>query len=257
MNPVLAPIYGPIAIHIYGLCIAIGGLIAFYLLCHDQKIKSFASESTIVALFQIVTISGFLGGRIGYILSQPESFDDIWFIVKFWEPGLSVLGALIGVVIALSSYVWLNKIPWLLLLDRVALYIPIAQGFGRLGCFFTGCCHGIVTTGWYSVTYTHPNNLAPLHCALHPAQLYSSIILFSIFVVLYFYVQPRFKTAGMITCSYILLSSLERFLIDFIRGDRILLTDQQWLSLLSVHQWLALAIIIITSIAMWILQKRR
>ncbi|MBI2353255.1 prolipoprotein diacylglyceryl transferase [Candidatus Dependentiae bacterium] len=241
MNPILFHIYGPLAIHMYGLCIALGGIISFYLFSHDRKIVPLISESVLVSIFQIILLAGFFGGRIGCILSQPEFFNDPFFLFKFWEPGLSVMGTIIGVAVVLGIYLFFKKISFLFLLDRISIYAPLAQSFGRLGCFFAGCCYGLPTESWFSVTYTHSNHLAPLHCSLHPAQLYSSIMLFFIFCGLYFILQYRIKTVGLLFSFYLFLVSLERFLLDFIRWDRIFIKDSAFFSFLSIHQWIALS----------------
>lgn len=242
MNPVLLHIYGPLSIHAYGLCIAIGGLLSFVLLTKDKKMQALASEQTMVTILQIILVSGFLGGRILDIFSQPELLSDPLFVLKFWEPGLSILGAILGSTGALAFYLYYKKIPLLSLLDRISLYAPLAQSFGRVGCFFAGCCYGLPTTLRLSVTYNHPNNLAPLNCALHPSQLYSALLLLIIFACLYFFVQHRTKKPGQLLFSYLFATGIERFLIDFIRWDRIFIKNPSLLSCLSLHQWIALGI---------------
>ncbi len=257
MNPVLLNIYGPLSIHAYGVCIAIGGLISFYLFSKDKKIAATISDSTLVTLFQIILIAGFIGGRAVCILSDPAPLDDPMFLFKFWEPGLSILGTIITTATALTVYLYIKKIPFLLLLDRMAIYIPIAQSFGRLGCFFAGCCYGLPTTNWLSVTYTHANHLAPLHCALHPAQLYSSFLLFLIFLFLYVIQQHRVLPTGVLFCSYLILVSTERFLIDFIRWDRVFFANPLSISPFSVHQWIALSMCLFATLTIVFLYRRK
>lgn len=255
MSPVLLPIYGPLAVHAYGLCIAIGGLIAFYLLYHDKKATSLISESTLVTAFQLMLLSGYLGGRIVLMISEPSSMADPFFLFKFWEPGLSILGTIIGITITITTYFYMKHIPLLPFLDRVSLYGPIVQGFGRLGCFFAGCCYGLPTKAWYAVTYTNPAHMAPLHCSLHPAQLYSSIILLAIFLFLYFVQQHRTKYAGELFLSYIILVSAERFLIDFVRWDRVFTLTPSFLQLFSIHQWIALVMYCGAMLGIFIIHK--
>lgn len=257
MSPVLFHIYGPLSIQAYGLCIAIGGLISFYLLCKDSKIQRIVSESTLITSFQLIILSGYFGGRIGTMLSEPTTFKDPLFLFKFWEPGLSILGAIIGIIATLYCYFYIKKIPTLLFLDRVAIYAPLTQSFGRLGCFFAGCCYGLPTTSWLSVTYTNTDSMAPLHHALHPAQLYSSLLLLAIFFFLYLVQQHRSNKPGILFLSYIVLASIERFLIDFIRWDRIFTVQSPILQLYSIHQWIALAMACIATIGICIIHNRK
>lgn len=257
MNPVLFHVYGPLSIHAYGLCIAIGGLLSFALLTKDKKMQGLASEKTMITILQVLLVAGFFGGRILEMLSQPEPLHDFLFVFRFWEPGLSVLGAILGATGALATYLRYKKIPLLPLLDRISLYTPIAQSFGRLGCFFAGCCYGLPTDFAFSVTYTHPNNLAPLNCALHPSQLYSAILLLVIFLCLYFIVQHQMKRPGQLLFSYLLAIGVERFLVDFIRWDRIFITDHLLLSIFSLHQWIALGICSFALLGIFFISNRR
>lgn len=257
MNPVLFHVYGPLSIHAYGLCIAIGGLLSFILLTKDTKMQSLASEKTMITILQIILLSGFFGGRIVEMLSQPEPWQDPLFVLRFWEPGLSILGAILGATLSLTIYLHRKKIDFLKLLDRISLYAPLAQSFGRIGCFFAGCCYGLPTTGLLSVTYSHPHHLAPLHCALHPSQLYSAFLLLCIFLFLYFIVQHRTSKKGFILFSYLLAIGVERFLIDFIRWDRIFITESSGISLFSLHQWIALGICSFALLGIFFISKRR
>lgn len=253
MNPVLLPLYGPIAIHAYGLFIVIGALTALFLFSRDKKIKKYVTSDQIATIVQIIIAGAYFGGRIIFMFS--ESITDLTLLFRFWEPGFSILGSILGIGILLPIYLQSNKIPGLLFLDRVSLYAPLIQGFGRIGCFFTGCCYGKPTDAWYAVTYTHENHVAPLFYSLHPSQLYSSTLLFLIFFLLYFIQQYRVKTPGLLFMSYLILISAERFLIDFVRWDRILLDSTKLGQLFSFHQWIALSIGVYAAIASCILLK--
>ena len=257
INPVLLHIYGPLSIHIYGICIAIGGLITFFIFCKDKKTQNLISENTIITIFQIILISGFFGGRIFEILSQPSQFDDLLYLFRFWEPGLSILGAVITTTLSLTIYLLYKKVSLLKILDRIALYAPLMQSFGRLGCFFAGCCYGLPTTNqFFSISYTNKNHLAPLNCSLHPVQLYSSLLLLFIFLFLYFIVQNKTQKPGLLLFYYLLLISIERFFTDFIRWDRIFINNSSSLSFISIHQWIALGICLISILGIFIISKR-
>ncbi len=242
INPVFFHLWGPLSIHAYGVCIALGACIAFALVLHDKILKKIISTDDLATSFQIIVLAGYFGGRICCMLSQPEPIDDYLFLLKFWEPGYSILGSIIGITTALVVYLRLKKIPILIFADRIALYAPLVQGFGRLGCFFAGCCYGKTLTAWWSVTYTDPYHMAPLHQSLHPAQLYSSFMLFGLFFFLFFFMQHRLKKPGILFCMYLLCASMERFLIDFIRWDRVFTVKLGFFSLLSMHQWIALCV---------------
>ncbi len=255
MNPVIFQIWGPLAIHAYGLCIAVGAVIAIFLLTHDEKMKKIVSQDQLMTSLQLIIVAGYFGGRLGFLISESEPWCNYMMLLKFWEPGLSILGSILGVVCVLGYFLQRNKISVLPFLDRVALYAPIAQSFGRVGCFFAGCCFGAQSFLLWSVTYTDVSCMAPLYQSLHPAQLYSAVILGSIFFLQYFVIQKLSKTAGVLFFSYLLLVSFERFLIDFFRADRIFF-NSTYFSYFSIHQWIAVGIMIIASCGFIIVQQQ-
>ena len=82
-------------------------------------------------------------------------------------------------------------------------------------------------------------SVAPLDIPVHPTQLYSSFALFFIFIFLNLILQKRLKKSGLIFASYLMLESSERFLVDFLRADREMITAH-----LSLHQFVALFLFI-------------
>ena len=256
MNPVLFQVWGPLAIHAYGVCIALGAVIAIFLLMRDQKLSKIVTQDQLMTALQLIIVTGYFGGRFGFLISEAEPLQNYIMLLKFWEPGLSILGGIIAVVVTLGAYLWWHKIPVLQFLDRIALYAPLVQSFGRVGCFFAGCCFGVATSGWWAMTYTDPNHMAPLNVPLHPAQLYSAAILFLIFLLEYFVIQKVSKISGVVLCTYLFLVSMERFLIDFVRWDRIFF-DHQNFSFFSIHQWIAVMMMIGVTFGFMYLHKQK
>ncbi len=256
MNPVLLHLYGPFSIHAYGACIALGAVIAIFLLMRDAKMQKIVTQDQLMNALQLIIVSGYFGGRLGFLISESEPLQNYVMLIKFWEPGLSILGAILGAVFTLGGYLWWHKILVLSFLDRVALYAPLVQSFGRFGCFFAGCCYGTSCSHAWAVIYTDVACMAPLNIALHPAQLYSAIILFLIFLIQYFVLQKLSKIAGTMFCGYLFLVSLERFLIDFFRWDRVFFNNNIFLYF-SIHQWLAIGIMASAFFGLMILKKKK
>jgi phosphatidylglycerol:prolipoprotein diacylglycerol transferase len=232
-------------------------MIGFFLLTRDVVLKKIISTDGLIATLQLMVLSGYVGGRLGFLISESYPLKDYIMLLQFWQPGLSILGGIIAILVSLGLYLWMKKIPILMYLDRVSIYAPLVQSFGRLGCFFAGCCYGVHSNSWWSVTYTHPLHMAPQFVPLHPAQLYSVVILFLIFLFLYFVLQKKSKTSGMLIFSYLFLVSMERFLIDFIRWDRLFFESEKF-SYFSIHQWIALAVALGAGIGLfWLIKQSK
>jgi len=101
--------------------------------------------------------------------------------------------------------------------------IAFGQIFGRLGCFFAGCCWGRPAPGFpLAVEFTRTEAAqqvgTPLHIPLHPTQLYEAVPMLLVFVVLAYSFNRR-KFIGQQLCLYLLMYSVLRFNVEFFRGD--------------------------------------
>lgn len=226
MDSVILPIFGPLAIHTFGVCIALGVLTALILATRNTLVKNnHLLEKHLLSLVNITVVSGIIGGRLLYVITAPEEFNSWLEMLAIWNGGLSVLGAILCSLITLFMYMHILKLPPLLAFDILGLYAPLVQAFGRIGCFYAGCCHGTPSDHFFSVTYTNSSSVAPLCVALHPTQLYNSIALFIIFVWLNWYSQSSKRLPGELILFSLFGISFVRFITDYWRGDRgILLT---------------------------------
>ncbi|MBV8660753.1 MAG: prolipoprotein diacylglyceryl transferase [Candidatus Dependentiae bacterium] len=243
MPPILLHIYGPIAIHSFGAMIVLGLMITLYLLHRDKPLQNLISEQQLTTIFQISFISGIAGGRIWFLMLNSSMMTHWTDYFSVWSGGLSILGAVIAIIGTLSIYFFYTKLPTLRLLDRLALYTPLLQSISRLGCLFAGCCYGKPTHLPWGIMYENYDSLAPLHIKLHPSQMYSSLFLACSFILLLCFDRfYHYKKPGQILALYIMLISLDRFIIDFFRGDReFFIQPNEWLfGNLSIQQTLAL-----------------
>lgn len=233
-------IWGPLSIQAYGAMIFLGVVTFLYFLHKDPKVKPLMSTNTLFDIVTVGIITGIIGGRILYILEYWQQFSSLGQIFAVWDGGFSILGTLIALLIVIPRYLKKRGIPVYPFLDRVGVYAPLTQAIARLGCFIAGCCYGIATTSCLAVTYTSPASLAPLNTPIHPTQLYSSVLLFSIFLFLYYVGQKKFRQPGQLFACYLMLVSLQRFFVDSLRADRTLIQN-----ILSLSQVCALALFMI------------
>ena len=213
----------------YGLMVAIGMLVGVWIATVRAK-KMGESSSLILDLTVWVVLAGIIGARFFYVfiegwtevLSRPFGQTLIYFL-KIRQGGLSFFGALafsvpVGIIYLLKRGVNLWKIA-----DIMAPSIAIGEAFARIGCFLNGCCFGnpCPSDAFYGVEF--PVDSIPYQhyggaVSVYPTQIISSINAFFIFLILSFLLRHR-KFDGQIFWLFVLMYSVTRFFIDFIRGD--------------------------------------
>lgn len=244
MYPKLIHIYGPLELNSYNVSIILGLALFFFATFRHRTLENFISKTDFFSLCIESAIAGIIGARLLHVVSDWQAYHSLFDMISLWDGGLSILGALAGVFLYSLWTLHRKKLPIFAVYDIGALYIPLAQAMGRIGCFLVGCCYGCQTSVVWGITYTHPQVLAPLNVSLHPTQLYSSLIFFGIFIVLYFFVAKRVTRSGELSMAYLMAMSFERWFVDFFRGDRIMLSFPHPFSLFSFHQWVALLVFV-------------
>lgn len=221
MISTLFHIYGPFSVHSYGVAIVCGLLLFIWLTNRDSRRAQVITSDQYNSVLVLGIASALVGGRALYVFDYWHDFESFTDIFALWQGGLAVLGSILGVLALVPWYLKKIGVPIIPFFDLMALYTPLLQSISRIGCFFAGCCYGSPTHLPWGVTYTnHETTLAYSAISLHPTQLYSSFILFGIFVVLYFNIQHKITKPGQLFASYLMLMSIERFVVDIFRGDR-------------------------------------
>lgn len=207
---------GPVTIHMYGLMIGIG-FIAAYLMCSYRGRKMKMDTDVLYGILICAIIGGLLGSRLlYYIVELPRIIEDPSILWDF-RHGYVVYGGIIGGILTAGVYLKIKKASFIEYFDLVMPSVALAQGFGRLGCFFAGCCYGRETDAWYGITFTH-SSFAPNGVKLIPTQLISSAgdFLFALLLVLY---ARRSPARGRVGSVYLMLYGVGRFLVEFLRND--------------------------------------
>lgn len=201
---------GHFAVYSYGVALVFAFWICTFLLRRAAPEAGFDPER-ITSLLFTAFFSGILGGRIVYILLNLKMYAaDPLEIIMLQHGGLAWFGGFMGGAAGGILYCLRKKMPLLKTLDFISPYIALGHAVGRIGCFFNGCCYGKVSPhGFYF----------PVHGeTLVPVQLYSSLLLVVIFVILRI-LQTRPHRGGDVFLFYMLLYSVKRFFIEFLRAD--------------------------------------
>lgn len=191
-----------------------------------------------------------VGGKImGVITSIP-------FVIQNWDAllslgwptllsilwgGLVFYGGMLGAFATTAIYCKKYKISIRETAALLAPVVPLFHVFGRIGCFFGGCCYGIKVP--WGVTFTHSmDGGAPNGVPLLPIQLIEAgcnLIIFIVVAIL----SRRLKRKWMALPAYIVIYGVVRFVLEFFRGDKI-----RGVAILSSSQWISLALIITVAV---------
>ena len=253
MHPVLIRI-GPLTIHTYGVLLAIGFLLGIGLAVRQAK-KQGMPENRIIDLGFYILLAAILGSRLMFILINADYFvSNPVAVFKIWEGGLVFYG---GVLLAVPTAVWYvkkNDLGIWRTADIFAPSIAIGHAFGRLGCFFAGCCYGKTAAQLpWGVIFSDPECLAPTNVLLHPTQLYESGGEFLNFLIL-FILQKHRSFKGQISMTYLLLYSVLRFIVEFFRGD----AERGFIFAgLSISQGISIIMFVVAVTGLVVLKQRK
>lgn len=184
----------------------------------------------------------FIGAKLlGIILNILKCIQNGENICKetFIQSGIIYYGGLIGIILSffyLSKYKN-NRNPLEVndAFDSFVILIPLFHVFGRIGCFFSGCCYGIERKTFISVLYTINSVENGISTSWRiPTQLIEAYFEFIVFVLLLFLFMKT-KCQGKLLNIYLLAYSVGRFCLEFIRGDEVrgkffFLSTSQWIS---------------------------
>lgn len=237
MRPVLFMLFGR-PIYGYGTMIAIGILAALALLNSRVKRNSNYKEDYIYNMSLIAILSGIFGGKLLYIITEIRNVIENPFILRNIGSGFVIYGSIIGGAISIFFYCKRKKWDVLDTFDLIIPSIPLAQGFGRIGCLLAGCCYGKPTKLPIGIVFNN-SPFAPSAVHLHPTQIYSSIFdfLLAIFLVLY---DKRNNKKGSTFALYIIIYSIGRIIVEVFRGD-----SRGEISILSTSQFISVFTLII------------
>lgn len=207
---------GPVTIHMYGIMIAIGFASAY--LISDYRAKKKGLDSDIIfGILWCAVVGGMAGSRLLYYIVSIRDIVKSPGLIWDFSHGYVVYGGIIGGVTAGYIYINIKKEKFLRYFDLVIPEVALAQGFGRIGCFFAGCCYGRETKLPIAVVFKN-SSYAPNGVGLIPTQLISGAGDFIIAAVLFLYSKKSAKD-GNVASLYMILYSIGRFFIEFLRGD--------------------------------------
>ena len=237
----------------YGLLIAAAVLIGVNLSIRLGKLRNIDAE-TIADLAICLVIGAIPAARLYYVIFEwPTYAPHPENIIKIWEGGIAIHGALIGGSIAAIIFAKFKRISFWQLADVVAPSVALGQAIGRWGNFFNSEAFGSQTDLPWKLCIPRAINACEY---VHPTFLYESLwnlLVFSILIWLFIDDNRHHRLkAGSIFLVYLIAYSIGRFAIEGLR------TDSLMFGALRMAQMISLAGIGIGSIGLlWLYIRQR
>ena len=239
-EPVAFTIFG-IDIMWYAVLITSGMIIATVICCIRAPRHNMTSDQIIN--FVIVCIpAAIIGARLYYVVFNWDYYaGDLKKILNIRGGGLAIHGGLIFAFAAVCILCIIWKLRPLNTLDLAAPCIAIGQAIGRWGNYFNSEAHGGPTNLPWAVTVNGQT--------VHPTFLYESIWCFLLFFFLIF-IDNRRKFEGQTLLLYCILYSAERFFVEALRTDSLMIGPFKQAQVLSLA-------VIVVCIAVYAVMYRR
>jgi phosphatidylglycerol:prolipoprotein diacylglycerol transferase len=170
---------------------------------------------------------------------------------KFWNPGYAYYGGFLFASVGAWFLLKRDQFPFWKAADMAGFTIALGLGFGRMGCFLSGCCFGQRTESAFGISFppSSPASDSQFKLGLlkssrawslpvHPTQLYEAAVSIGIAAFLLFYLHGRKKYDGQVFVGFVVLYAVARFLLELLRAD-----DRGAAAGLSTSQLIGLALI--------------
>ena len=200
----------------YGACMASGFLLCWILA------EKLSGRKDLSNFLMCLMLSGVVGSRIAYVIEhwQAEFAADPLRIVRIDQGGLMFYGGFILAMVFFFVWCRIHRERPLALADLMSTLVPLGHAFGRIGCFFYGCCYGKDSDAWCAVVFPAGSPSWYEHgrraVSVLPTQLFEAAALLALFALLMaVYVRFRRYTTGIYLIGYAVI----RFGMEYLRGD--------------------------------------
>jgi len=249
----------------FGLLMWVAFVAAFFALQAEIKRRNLKIDASVIILW--MAFAGIVGAKIWHVIDTPEDRPTLQLLfsrqfLEWVRQGFAWFGGFVAGIITLLFLARKYRISMLTMLDFCSPAVAIGYGVGRIGCLISGDGDYGKPTSWqWPWGMAFPNGLVPTtqvcqqygwpaDCRVYPTPIYEFIA----GVLIFWYLWRRGKRAlqhplpaGVITGEFLILSGLERFLVEFLRiNPRVILgmSNAQFVALLTVIAGVILLIIV-------------
>ena len=206
---------GPLELQTFGICFALGFLAAAAVLARRLgelgKPPDWAYEVIFAGL-----VGGLVGSRLDYLVQNWSEVSDDLLGNVFSGTGLVWFGGVVGG--AAGVLLWARWRGWLglRLLDTTAVPLSLGYAIGRVGCQLSGDGdYGVASDLPWAMAY--PEGTVSTTEEVHPTPIYESLAMGLVALALW-RLRDRYRP-GVLFALYLVLSGLERLLVEFIRRN--------------------------------------
>lgn len=234
-DPVAFTLFG-LDVRWYGILIGIGFLLAIYI--SYRRAPHFGIDPEHVLDLSIFLIPfSIIGARLYYVLFNWKYYSQApASVLDLRSGGLAIHGGIIvGVLVALAVCRHF-RISYADMADLIFPQVSLAQSIGRWGNFFNAEAHGGPTSLPWAIEVNGE--------MVHPTFLYESLWCLALFFFLLFFTKRRHFKA-QITLLYLMLYSLERFFVEGLRTDSLMIGSLRQAQVLSAGVFVVTLIIYI------------
>jgi phosphatidylglycerol:prolipoprotein diacylglycerol transferase len=260
---------GPLAISPHGVGIAIGYLLGAWWMIRVGRRRGM-SEEHLGSIVVWALVGAIIGARFFYVLGHVSEFDGLVDMLAVWRGGISLIGGIVGAIIATYPIMKRFGYRFLQVMDPAAIGLAFGIAVGRIGDLIIGDHLGKPTSWLLAFTYKG-GQLAGYSCnaglcqtslaggqtqtitergatligpdtqvlasgvGVHQTALYDLFIALGLFLFLrWLDKQPRRE--GMLIMAFALWYGAGRVITDFLRVDKTFfgLTGSQWTCLAAI-----------------------
>jgi phosphatidylglycerol---prolipoprotein diacylglyceryl transferase len=238
-----------ISIKTFGVAFALGfvacGALVWRRLGELGRPRDWAYEITFAAL-----LGGVIGARAYYLIEKFGTAKNDLIGSIFSGSGLVWYGGAIGGAIGVIGWMRWRGVLELRMLDMCATALALGYAIGRIGCQVSGDGdYGIRSSLPWAMGYPHGTVPTPPGVKVQPTPIYETVTMCLLAWGLW-QLRDRVRP-GVVFALYLLLSGLERLLVEFIRRNAEVFAG------LTAPQLESIALMVIGTVWLWLMTRRR
>ena len=264
MNHLVAFSLGPVDVYRYGIMYFVWFVLGYLLLWYGQRQGRYRGTSADIVikddldwLILAILIWVMVGGRLGHVFIYDFAYfvDHPLKIFAFQDGGMSFIGWIVGVALALAIYLYyFSPIKYtpqkdiFSLLDAMIPIVPLGIFFGRLGNFLNQELYGVLVSDLWRFSpgfiarmtdwrvfyrYAWVDNLLRVNTNLL-AMIFEGALLAVVMWVLFFTkTLPRKRQSWQLALVFLACYSFVRFFLEYLRQD----SQAEFVGIFTRSQW--------------------